>query len=40
LIGLPGDTIQFINGDLHINNKKLKGSQFQLMKRLDVVIFY
>ena len=24
LIGLPGDTIQFVNGDLILNNKKLK----------------
>ena len=24
LIGLPGDTIQFINGDLYINKKKIK----------------
>ena len=24
LIGLPGDTIQFINGDLYINEQKIK----------------
>ncbi len=24
LIGLPGDTIQFMNGELYINNKKIK----------------
>ena len=26
LIGLPDDTIQFINGDLYINEKKIKGT--------------
>ena len=24
LIGMPGDTIQFINGEIFINNKKIK----------------
>ena len=24
LIGLPGDTLQFINGDIYLNKKKIK----------------
>ena len=31
LIGLPGDTIQFINGDLYINERKTKRRRFKML---------
>ena len=30
LVGLPGDTIQFINGDLYINNNKIFKKKFYI----------
>ena len=30
LIGLPGDTLQIINGDLYLNNKKIKRNKIKI----------
>ena len=34
LIGMPGDTIQFINGDLIINDKKIQRTQVENVKSI------
>ena len=34
LIGLPGDTIQFINGDLYLNNKKIFRQKAELNNKV------
>tara|TARA_B100000029_G_C17520778_1_gene939769 strand:- start:118 stop:846 length:729 start_codon:yes stop_codon:yes gene_type:complete len=34
LIGLPGDTIQIINGNLHINDKLVKKDKIELSKKI------
>ena len=40
LIGMPGDTIQFIKGDLYINKEKSLENYPPVKKRYDVEIFY
>ena len=40
LIGLPGDSIQFIEGELFINKKKILRQKVENKKLLDVEIFY
>ena len=34
LIGLPGDTIQFINGDLYLNEKKIKREPIEIEEKI------
>ena len=34
LIGMPGDTLQFINGDIYLNKKKL--SRREIVKSIDI----
>ncbi len=40
LIGLPGDTIQFINGDLYINKKKIKKKLVKIQEKIRCGIFF
>ena len=40
LIGLPGDTIQFVNGELFINEIKILRNLLMKKELLDVEIFY
>ncbi len=40
LIGLPGDTIQFINGDLYINKKKVKKNLIKIQEKIRCGIFF
>ena len=37
---MPGDTIQFINGELLVNDKKFQEDQQKISKLLGVVIFF
>ena len=40
LIGLPGDSIQFINGDLYINEKKISRDPIEMKKKIRCGNFY
>ncbi len=40
LIGMPGDTIQFINGEILINNKKIPRKQIKNKKIIRCGIFF
>ena len=40
MIGLPGDTIQFINGDLYINKKKVKKNLIKIQEKIRCGIFF
>ena len=40
LIGLPGDTIQFINGDLYINEKRIKRDPININEKIRCGNFY
>ena len=35
LIGMPGDVLQIINGDLHLNNEKIKKNKIQKYKSIN-----
>tara|TARA_B100001057_G_scaffold150259_1_gene150183 strand:- start:1200 stop:1943 length:744 start_codon:yes stop_codon:yes gene_type:complete len=40
LIGLPGDTIQFINGDLYINKKRIEKNLIKIQEKIRCGIFF
>ena len=40
LIGLPGDTIQFINGELYINKTKIKKTLTKIQEKIRCGIFF
>ena len=40
LIGLPGDTIQFMNGDLYINEQKIKRDRTTINEKIRCGNFF